>query len=256
MDIDLASDQLGSLVEEASKRLNALLEHKNVKAAKVQLVTDPGKILTGQLREAYAQYMDAVREHQQLLHLLTQRMLLEQRERVEPAPKRQRMVLPDYDCDFGASEGKGNKSLIGQRQRLVHLHDVFSDVQLKWRAVVDAPAANRAERAEAMEEAVRKTQEVFEQQAKELVIAHHHGWDVVGQMRGTPYAATEEEQKALKKAIKAAAESRKVAKPPGKAQPAQVAAAAGPSAPKAPKGPCYKCNAMGHWAKECPNPPK
>ncbi|GLC70438.1 hypothetical protein PLESTF_000973600 [Pleodorina starrii] len=119
------------------------------------------------------------------------------------------MVLPDYDCDFGASEGKGNKSLIGQRQRLVHLHDVFADVQLKWRAVVDAPAANRAEHAEAMEEAVRKTQEVFEQQAKELVIAHHHGWDVVGQMRGTPYTATEEEQKALKKAIKAAAESRK-----------------------------------------------
>ncbi|EFJ46817.1 hypothetical protein VOLCADRAFT_105340 [Volvox carteri f. nagariensis] len=200
--------------------------------------------------------MDAIQEHQQLVHLWTQRMLLEQRETAEPAPKKQHMVLPHYKCDFGASEGKGNKSLIGQRQRLAFLHDAFADVQLKWRAVADAPAANRAERAVTMEEAVRKAQEVFEQQAKELVIVHHHGWDVVGQLRGTPYTATEEEQKALKKAIKAAAESRKVAKPPVKVQPAQVAAAAGPSAPKAPKGPCFKCNVMGHWAKECPNPPK
>ncbi|PNH01048.1 hypothetical protein TSOC_013086 [Tetrabaena socialis] len=69
-------------------------------------------------------------------------------------------------------------------------------------------AVRTPEEREASEEifntATEEGEKTFQGSAKDLVVAFNHGWDVVRGLSGAMYAPTEEEQKKLKQAIKAA----------------------------------------------------
>ncbi|EFJ49496.1 hypothetical protein VOLCADRAFT_104285 [Volvox carteri f. nagariensis] len=211
---------------ELKARLVALKENKDVKAAQERRAADPGVILNKQQLAAMDQ-LNAVK-----LQLTTIKKLMDTKPDVQavdgPPAKRARVALEDFKCDFGASEGKANKSLSGQR---AHIEKCYN--------------AN----IEAMETAITDGKAVFRGVAKELVVAYNHGWEVVHEMRGMAYAETEEERKALKQAVKAVA-----GKKPKQAKPASVPAGSGAGAgvkQAAAAGVCFKCNKPGHFAKEC-----
>ncbi|EFJ39055.1 hypothetical protein VOLCADRAFT_108786 [Volvox carteri f. nagariensis] len=140
-----------------------------------------------------------------------------------PPAKRARVALEDFKCDFGASEGKANKSLSGQRVHTEKCYNAVMDIEDAWRNVLAArPGEERFRNIEAMEIAITDGKAVFRGVAKELVVAYNHGWEVVHEMRGMAYAETEEERKALKQAVKAVA-----GKKPKQAKPASVPADGG-----------------------------
>ncbi|EFJ43558.1 hypothetical protein VOLCADRAFT_106819 [Volvox carteri f. nagariensis] len=137
-----------------------------------------------------------------------------------PPAKRARVALEDFKCDFGASEGKANKSLSGQCAHIEKCYNAVMDIEDAWRNVLAArPGEERFRNIEAMETAITDGKAVFRGVAKELVVAYNHGWEVVHEMRGMAYAETEEERKALKQAVKAVA-----GKKPKQAKPASVPA--------------------------------
>ncbi|KXZ42909.1 hypothetical protein GPECTOR_112g279 [Gonium pectorale] len=122
----------------------------------------------------------------------------------EPARKKAKFAsLATFDCDFGASEGKGNKSLIGQRQNLESLYKTA----------------------------------------------------VVKELRGQTYVRDEQERKALKEAIKAAATKGKQ-QGTGNASKASQLTSQPPVKPAdyVPRDRCKRCGETGHWAAQCKAP--
>jgi hypothetical protein len=142
----------------------------------------------------------------------------------------------------------------------------------------EAPADERPTKWKKVEQAITDGEKAFEGAAKNLVVAYNHGWEVVRGLQGAAYAQTEDEQKKLKAAIKAAELVTKAGKGkvknkqrsggagastsggggssyPQQAQGAGVGARRGPQA-QTPATPvvsyCYSCGGAGHFAKYCP----
>ncbi|GIL56836.1 hypothetical protein Vafri_12133 [Volvox africanus] len=68
----------------------------------------------------------------------------------------------------------------------------------------EAPAGERPTKFKKVEAAIDEGEKAFAGAAKNLVVAHNHGWEVVRGLQGAAYAKSEEEQKKLKAAIKTA----------------------------------------------------
>ncbi|KXZ40992.1 hypothetical protein GPECTOR_1031g307 [Gonium pectorale] len=199
---------IATLINERKTRLNALKENPDVKKALGKLASNPGAVLSKTLRNAIEQ----LREEEASLAKLEESVENPTASAVEePARKKAKFAsLATFDCDFGASEGKGNKSLIGQRQNLESLYKTaYVNVAVAADAVqaaIDARDGDKLEAATAaLDGALGESKKHFEEAARELVIAYSHGWSVVKELRGQTYVRNEQERKALKEAIKAAA---------------------------------------------------
>ncbi|KAG2484643.1 hypothetical protein HYH03_016596 [Edaphochlamys debaryana] len=256
------TDQIAAL----KARIAELKQRKVVKNALQRLEDDPDAKLTGPQQIGFNQLCDAENE----LAILeadpgAEEEEVEEEARAEAPPRKKAKFFgprENFKCDFGAGEGKGNKSLIGQRQTLEELFKVaVVDVGSAFGAVQAAvDAKNGAGLSAALlqvDAALGASQEKFVEIAREYVIAYEHGWNVVKELRGAAYLRNDAERKALKEAIKAAHAK---GKPTGAGAGGSGAKGQQPGG-KPPAMPgvdfsswdkCKKCGKTGHWAVNCP----
>jgi hypothetical protein len=243
------AEQLQGLYKTAKQRLDALNDNPEVIKVVEKLKGNPGAILSADEQRA-ADALENARKN-----VITYSATMEKERDEAASRKRPRDELPDFDCDFGAADGKGNKSLIGQRKTLVTLHDSITQIEeAVHEARLAVGVAVWEDAGKAVGEAIAASKATFREAAKDLVVAYEHGWEVVKKMRGTKYAETEEEQKALKAAIKAVGKKGGAgAKPKGPPGASAAGTSSAGGAGMAKPGPCYKCGVVGHFAVSCPN---
>ena len=173
------------------------------------------------------------------------------------------------------SNGKINRALTDQRDTLLELWEKMQTVKDTVMDLKEAEAEDRPAKTKKVDEAIADGEKAMSSATKNLVIAYHHGWEVGRGLQGAAYAQSEEEQKKLKAAIKAAELTAKSSKGSGKreskeaesegaadkeswGQPAQ--GTGGPARrvqqaalqQGAAPGVCYAYRGVDHFTRECP----
>ncbi|GIM05813.1 hypothetical protein Vretimale_10190, partial [Volvox reticuliferus] len=181
---------LEQLISKATERILALETKPEVVAILKKLEDDLGAILSVEetrIHDAYQKALEAKVELECKLNLVKSATIT--------TGKRTFPELNFYKCQFGADEGKPNKSLLRQKETLSKLHEHHQRVKAAMQDYSNAEEDERPEKMQRVEEAITTGGKAFDEAAKALVVAFNHGWDVVRRLEGAAYASSEKEQK-------------------------------------------------------------